>query len=433
KQLQSYQAQLSDSTTKADFGLFLTQLIGQLGDRHASVRGYDLPDEYFLPFIIAPHERKVIALEYVRAQKSFKELYADFPYLTAINGEAVDSILPQICPEEVGAPEIAYHFRAVRELRHIQERFAILGRDLPKKSTFTFSGEKGDTVVTLPLLHRSKRLGRWSDRSEKREKLNDSLTISRQFQQLGDVAYTRLADMVAPEEAPHFYNALHDFMHANRSSNALIIDIRGNGGGTRDLLRTLSPFLVHPDSIYVANIAYQRANTILTIDEKSSLHARYLFSLDELDESTRLFVNQWFSNFRPTVELNDDLFSRPHFMLLRGSKDSSYYHYNQPVYVLMDERSFSAASIMASALGVLPNVQLVGTTTDGSSGNSRSFYLPNTQLRIKASTMLSFQANGDLLDGIGTSPDITIPRSLDQIKWETDAQLEKLIKLIEQQ
>lgn len=44
--------------------------------------------------------------------------------------------------------------------------------------------------------------------------------------------------------------------------------------------------------------------------------------------------------------------------------------------------------------------------------------------------MVSFQKNGQLLDGIGTKPDIVIERNLDQIFWKEDHQLNKTIELI---
>jgi hypothetical protein len=68
----------------------------------------------------------------------------------------------------------------------------------------------------------------------------------------------------------------------------------------------------------------------------------------------------------------------------------------------------------------LPNVKIVGVNTDGSSGNSESFKLPNSGLRGKISTMVSFQKNGKILDGIATVPDIVIERSLSQILLKED-------------
>ena len=44
--------------------------------------------------------------------------------------------------------------------------------------------------------------------------------------------------------------------------------------------------------------------------------------------------------------------------------------------------------------------------------------------------VVSFQKNGEILDGYGTKPDIKIERDLNQVLWLSDTQLEKLKELI---
>jgi hypothetical protein len=44
--------------------------------------------------------------------------------------------------------------------------------------------------------------------------------------------------------------------------------------------------------------------------------------------------------------------------------------------------------------------------------------------------MVSFQKDGQILDGIGTKPDIEIERSLNQIFFKEDYQLNKLKEII---
>lgn len=94
------------------------------------------------------------------------------------------------------------------------------------------------------------------------------------------------------------------------------------------------------------------------------------------------------------------------------------------------KRSFSAASVFASVFKDLPNVTLAGVQTDGSSGNSRTFELPNSKLLYKISTMVSFQKDGTVLDGYGTVPDLYLPRDMDQLLWKRDSQLETLLEHI---
>jgi C-terminal processing protease CtpA/Prc len=113
-------------------------------------------------------------------------------------------------------------------------------------------------------------------------------------------------------------------------------------------------------------------------------------------------------------------------MVLRSGKR----RYTKPVYILVNEHCFSAATVFTTAFKGLPNVKIVGVTTDGSSGNSRKKYLKNSGIRVKVSTMLSFQRNGKTLDGNGTNPDIYIPVDTTQLLTGKDTQLDRLVKMI---
>ena len=45
--------------------------IGKIGDRHSYIRGYDLPNNSFLPFVVAPLNDKVVALNYNKSEKEY--------------------------------------------------------------------------------------------------------------------------------------------------------------------------------------------------------------------------------------------------------------------------------------------------------------------------------------------------------------------------
>ena len=120
--------------------------------------------------------------------------------------------------------------------------------------------------------------------------------------------------------------------------------------------------------------------------------------------------------------------TQPHFWF--WYPNDIYLNYTKPVYILVNENSFSAASVFTSAFKSLPNVKIVGVTTDGSSGNSRVLHLKHSNTRVKVSTMLSFQRNGKTLDGNGTVPDILIPANEIQVLKGVDHQLNHLIMLI---
>ena len=71
-----YLEQIEDNKiSESNFGIFLTKTIGKIGDRHSYIRGYDLPNNSFLPFVVAPLNDKVVALNYNKSEKEYHLLY----------------------------------------------------------------------------------------------------------------------------------------------------------------------------------------------------------------------------------------------------------------------------------------------------------------------------------------------------------------------
>lgn len=436
---ENYQQNLKDVTRLEDFGLFLAQAIGKIGDRHASVRDYDVKDSLFLPFIYAPEGDNVLVLNRNNDRK-LELLNSKFPYLKKIDEVSIDNFLQKIFPEEFTAPRKAYFTRAVRKLRDIQKVYNVLNKPLPAEIKLTLSDTllKNDTVLVVSPVNKAKRSIYWDDEFERKytlvkdEDYNKEEIVSQLFDIKHQIGYIHIPSMVSKDDAPTLFEKINSFMKSiQNNSKALIIDVRSNGGGTRDVTYELAKYFVHPDSIYVINATKQRAQIPISKEYSESLHSRSLFSFSELDKNEQKSVKHFLKTFKPMYELDNKKYSEYYFGLLNGKKIANQsFYYNRPVYILANEKSFSAASVFVAVFKNVPNIKIVGTTTDGSSGNSERFELPNSQIRIKISTMVSFQKDGKILDGFGTEPDITIERNLNQILWKSDTQLEKLRNLI---
>jgi C-terminal processing protease CtpA/Prc len=158
------------------------------------------------------------------------------------------------------------------------------------------------------------------------------------------------------------------------------------------------------------------------------MSSRYLYSYnsEKFSDIDRNAINKFNEKFKYQYTFDSIKFSQPFYMVLRSGNKS----YKKPIYILVNENSFSAATVFTSAFKGLSNVKIVGETTDGSSGNSKIIYLKNSNIRVKVSTMLSFQRNGKTLDGNGTIPDIMISKDKTQTLNGTDNQLHKLIEII---
>lgn len=437
---ENYLKSLDDSVRAEDFGLFLTETIGKMGDRHSSVRGYEPDNSLFLPFHFAPENGKVAVL-YFNKNRRFEILNPRYPYLKKIDGTDIDRFLQKILPEEIRAPREAYFTRAVMELRDIQKNYRLLNKTVPEKIELTLSDAtfQKDTVLVISPVDRSGKKFKWIEKfamdylGVKDEDYNKPEIAEALFSIKDSIAYVRIPVMVSREEAPLLFDRVNAFMKSIRhNSKALIMDVRSNGGGRRDLMYEFARYLVHPDSVYVVNAVKQRGPLPLPEQYKENLNSRYLFPLSELDTREQEAVRKFLKTFQPMYAPDNKKYSEYYFGLLNGKKlaePSSYY--NKPVYILANESSFSAASVFVSVFKGIPNIRIAGVTTDGSSGNSEEFELPHSKLRVKISTMVSFQKDGKILDGYGTEPDIRLERDLDQALWKSDTQLEKLRRMIQ--
>lgn len=437
---ENYLDTLSDSTSLEDFGLFLTDAMGKIGDRHFSIRGYD-NDSLFLPFVYAPENGKVLVLD-LDADGRLQVRCPDYPYLSRIGQIDIKDFLQKIRPEDNKAPKAAYFTKAVRDIRDVQKNYKLLNKTLPKKIRLTLSDPtfQKDTVLFVAAVPRSERSRPWDEKFETQyskayirdEDYNKRKIINGLFKTEDDIAYIKIPSMVSKDEAPRLFRRVRSFMGSIQdNSKALIIDIRSNGGGTRDLMYEFAKYLIHPDSIYVVNVTQQKAPLPLSADYVARLHGRYLHAFSELDHREQRAVSRFLEHFTPMYDLDDTQYSAYYFGLFNGEKlsEGSPY-YGKPVYILANEKSFSAASVFAAAFKGIPDVYIAGVTTDGSSGNSERIELPNSKLRGKVSTMVSFQKDGRILDGYGTAPDVVIERDRNQILWQSDSQLEQLKSVI---
>lgn len=428
----------TQTVDKSDFGLFLSTTLGKIGDRHSSIKGYELPNDLFFPFALAPYSNKVVVLRYERSERQYKFWNPDYPYLTSINNIALEELLPKISPKDAMAPKAALFTKAVRNLRDIERVFATLNMSVPNPIKITLSNQKGQSkTVEVKLVGKEKRQPNWDEKFYRMfsryddEDLNKQEIANKFFKRIDKIGYIQIPTMLDRTDSPVFFDTLNKFMHETKDTKALIIDVRSNGGGTRDLIQELAGYFVTDDVVEVVNVCQQRGQLPLGEEQVRRLHGRYLLSYAELDNTEQAASNDFMRSFSPTYDLDENKYSENYFYVLNGAKLSkNKYHYDKPVYILANERSFSAASVLVAVFKGLTNIKTVGITTDGSSGNSKYFYLPNSGLRVKLSTMVSFQKDGNVLDGTGTAPDIRIARNIEQILWKDDFQLSKLIEII---
>lgn|SRR5690554_1619188 len=95
-------------------------------------------------------------------------------------------------------------------------------------------------------------------------------------------------------------------------------------------------------------------------------------------------------------------------MVVSPAKEGEATFLGRPVVALMDAACFSETDVFLSALGALPNVLLVGEASGGGSARAQVVELPNSGVKARFASMVSFQASGELFDGIGVQPDVRV-------------------------
>jgi len=413
----------------------LGTILGQIGDRHSSIRNMMFMNKHtYLPFSPAPYQDdKVLAVDF--EEQGYSLQYREYPLLVSVNGKAIADILKDSDYEEVKAPLLARHFRQTRNLNRIEELLREQQLWSGDSLTFVFSNLAGTKQLERKLITVN-RPKSWIDVGSCSANYGDfmeSKDYDSLFKVLSNrIGYIAIPEMVDKEWEPGFFSALTNKMIAFKDTKALIIDIRDNGGGSRDILSMLAPYFIKPTSSpWVGNVAKVRVDSLLNQDIASMTgRGLYTYGSAKFDKKDRAAIDSFMSTFRPVPSFDNQKFSSDYFMTLRGDMLPGGYYYDKQVYLLMNERTFSAASVFASALKGMENITLAGVTSDGSSGLSKRFLLVNSQLIVRISRMASFQRNGRTLDGVGTIPDVKISRDMDQILGKRDTQLIKLIELI---
>jgi len=107
-----------------------------------------------------------------------------------------------------------------------------------------------------------------------------------------------------------------------------------------------------------------------------------------------------------------------------------------PIIVLADLNSASLSEAVVMAIKAIPNGIFIGETTWGATGpitdeevyNDGQFGIPNFLTVLTSSCTFKY-IDGKIYEGIGFSPDITLPFNSYEINIGKDAQLEKAISL----
>ncbi len=396
---------------RREFAIGLAKILALFGDAHTRARGKEkfLP-RGFTPFVIEDVNGRLIALKRSRS----KLLKSKYPYLTKIDGvdaekwvKAAGTIVAQGSPQFVryGSIKIAHWVRFVRgELGHKQR----------KSISVELTNNKGTKTKTLDL-----------DISSKAPKIFAPAPEAKVEMLEGNIGYLPIPEMAGGR---FFLRALNQAMEKLKKTDGLIIDVRGNPGGNRYVLRALFPkFMTHRDGQRVINVAAYRLQEGDSADEKEGFledHMLWPLTAKKWYPHEREPLEAFAKQFKPEWQPPAGKFSGWHYMLTGAIPGMGGASYKKHVVILMDVRCFDATDIFLGAFKGWRNVTLMGRPSGGSSGRARETTLAHSGLTVAVSSMVSFQPNGKLHDGNGIQPDVVIPQTIKDILDKTDTTLD---------
>jgi C-terminal processing protease CtpA/Prc len=218
------------------------------------------------------------------------------------------------------------------------------------------------------------------------------------------VGYVRIAAMRDGEYA----QAIGAQVGALRGAPAIVLDVRGNGGGSRDVLLAVAPWLLGEGA---PPLVVHVARPVRAVDDgPAALASPPLYPADHprWSDAARAAIAAFARGFTPEWTPQRTELGAPRYLVLERGPAAPPRPFAGKIAVLLDAGCSGDTDVFLAALGELPNAILVGTPSSGGSGPVRELTLPRSGLVVSLSSMVSYRADGRLFEGRGIEPDVLV-------------------------
>jgi hypothetical protein len=194
----------------------------------------------------------------------------------------------------------------------------------------------------------------------------------------------------------------------------LVVDMRGNGGGSVVLSNLLTK--------YLADKPFKIADSLYAVKRKSS-YGEY---------QQNYFWNRLFFVFM-THKKTDGHYHFSYFEN-RYFKPKKKNHYSGTTYIMTGGNTFSAATLFTHALKQQQDVIVIGEETGGGAYGNTAWLipdvtLPNTKVRFRL-PLLRLVINKTEERGRGIIPEIEVKPTVESIRRNADFKMERVVELI---
>lgn len=408
--------QYQDLVPKERFAAELTKLLNTLKDPGTQVAKVDNSSGE-LPFSLRPVNEQWLALD-----SKNNPISSEYPFVTHIDGIPLSKWI---------SASQAYLSEPAKNSQEMQliwlKRLNLLREDLglnikPYVLISLINDNLQTTQVTIALSQASKTIVQPLE-DETELSLENLLT---QLDELAPTAPTKpdyLLEQINPTTARLKINDLHVFeldkmqqeaLRKGMEQPLLIVDLRQAKGFSPKLLTMLSRYQdmpqrgspSHSTVEKIMGFAHYRRSPELRNDYLKPLNFK---PLDVLElSSPRLNA---LTQRLPTID--DNRFS-PWFV---RTKSEVIAEGNNRLALLVSPLCKQECEWIAYRTKAWSRVNLIGEKTSGDFARQYQFTLPNSDLEVRFSSSLTYDATGELLSGKGTEPDIWLPQNND-LEWQ---------------
>lgn len=418
-QLSHVASQIADQhqhmTPNTRFAAEITKLLNILKDPAALVQNFEDKNGE-LPLILRPLNDQWLALD-----KDNSPINSSFPFVTHIDGIPIHKwvIASQVYLPESAKQSQEMQLSWLKKLNLLRED---LGLSIKPYVLITLMNDDMQTQqVTLALAPKQSQLiDAIAKEDGNREPnlldlINQLSTFKRsEFKemshQLTTVNTTTVKLTISDLNAFELDRKLQQELFKGMTHPLLIIDLRDAKGFSPKLLTMLSRYQDTDSNNTLAQdvmgFAHYRRSPKFRNDYLKPLH---FMPLDTLEDSVPR-LNSLTHNL-PTV--NEDQFS-PWYV---RTKPMVTPEGRNRLALLVGSHCRQECEWIAYRTNSWSRVNLIGEKTSGDFARHYHFKLPNSGLNIRLSSSLTYDAQGKLLSGVGTLPDILLPQN-DDIQWQ---------------